>query len=222
MNSKILISVLLLLALIMQSCAGPSDEKTLAAKQKQLDQKEAQRDNLEKEIAILEKEIAKLDTSSKIELEKLVGITPVVTTAFTSQVEVMGKIDVDANAQISASMPGTVTRIFVKEGTHVKTGQTLAQIDNELVSRNITQAKQAVSFTTELYKKQKALWDQKIGSEVQFLNAKNNMDNAIASLNTVYQQNDMYKIKALYPGVVDEVSIKLGQTTSPGMPALRN
>jgi hypothetical protein len=78
-----------------------------------------------------------------------------------------------------------------------------------------------VSFTTELYKKQKALWDQKIGSEVQFLNAKNNMDNAIASLNTVYQQNDMYKIKALYPGVVDEVSIKLGQTTSPGMPAFR-
>lgn len=221
MNTKILTSLVLILALFLQSCAGPSDEKTLAAKQKQLDQKEAQRDNLEKEIAILEKEIAKLDTSAKIELEKLVGITPVVTTAFTSQVEVMGKIDVDANAQISASMPGTVTRIFVKEGTHVKTGQTLAQIDNELVSRNITQAKQAVSFTTELYKKQKALWDQKIGSEVQFLNAKNNMDNAIASLNTVYQQNDMYKIKALYPGVVDEVSIKLGQTTSPGMPAFR-
>jgi len=221
MNTKILTSLVLLLALFLQSCAGPSNEKTLIAKQKELDQKEAQRDNLEKEIATLEKEIAKLDTSAKIELEKLVGITPVTTSAFSSQVEVMGKIDVDANAQISASMPGTVTRIFVKEGTYVKTGQTLAQIDNELVSRNISQAKQAVSFTTELYKKQKALWDQKIGSEVQFLNAKNNMDNAIASLNTVYQQNDMYKIKALYPGVVDEVSIKLGQTTSPGMPAFR-
>ncbi|MBP6335771.1 MAG: efflux RND transporter periplasmic adaptor subunit [Bacteroidia bacterium] len=221
MNTKILTSLVLLLALFLQSCSGPSDEKTLAGKQKELDKKEAQRDNLEKEIAVLEKEIAKLDTSAKIELEKLVGITPVTTSAFSSQVEVMGKIDVDANAQISASMPGTVTRIFVKEGTYVKTGQTLAQIDNELVSRNITQAKQAVSFTTELYKKQKALWDQKIGSEVQFLNAKNNMDNAIASLNTVYQQNDMYKIKALYPGVVDEVSIKLGQTTSPGMPAFR-
>ena len=221
MNTKILTSLVLLFALFLQACTGPSDEKILTKKQKELTEKEAQRDKLEGEIAILEKEIAKLDTAAKVELEKLVGITPVASSAFSSQVEVMGKIDVDANAEISASMPGTVTKIYVKEGTFVKTGQTLAQVDNDMVSKNIAQAKQSVSFTTELYNKQKSLWDQKIGSEVQFLNAKNNMDNAIASLNTLYQQNDMYKIKALYPGVVDAVSIKLGQSIAPGVPAFR-
>ncbi|MBK7605480.1 MAG: biotin/lipoyl-binding protein [Saprospiraceae bacterium] len=102
------------------------------------------------------KEIAKFDKSSKIELEKLVGITPVVTKQLLPLKEVMGKIDVDANAQISASMPGTVTTIFVKEGTHVKTGQTLAQIDNELVSEiSLKQNKQGAS--PQNYTKAKAL-----------------------------------------------------------------
>lgn len=221
MNTKILTSLVLLIALFLQSCAGPTDEKTLASKQAELAKKEAERDNLNKEIAILEKEVAKLDTTTKVELEKLVGVTPIASNPFSSQVEVMGKIDVDANAELSASAPGTVTRIYVKEGSYVKKGQTLAQIDNNVMSQNIAQVKQQLAHATDLYNKQKALWDQKIGSEVQYLNAKNAMESLQANLSTLYQQNDLYRIKAMYPGVVDAVNIKLGQAISPGIPAFR-
>jgi len=116
---------------------------------------------------------------------------------------------------------GTVTKIFVKEGSYVKVGQTLAQLDDEVMIKSMAQARQAVSFTTDLYNKQKALWDQKIGSEVQFLNSKNNMESAQNQLNTLLQQKELMKIKAIYPGVVDQVAIKLGQLVSPGMPAFR-
>jgi membrane fusion protein (multidrug efflux system) len=116
---------------------------------------------------------------------------------------------------------GTVTKIFVKEGSYVKVGQTLAQLDDEVMIKSMAQARQAVSFTTDLYNKQKALWDQKIGSEVQFLNSKNNMESAQNQLNTLLQQKELMKIKAIYPGVVDQVAIKLGQLVSPGIPAFR-
>lgn len=222
MKKNILSILLLAVIVFLQACgSGQTDQKELTKKQKELDSKIAQRDKLEAEIEVLEKEIAKLDTSEKAELEKIVEVTPVTAGAFSSQIEVMGKVDVDANASISATAAGTVIRINVKEGSYVKAGQTLAQIDNDVMSRSITQAKQAVTFTTELYNKQKALWDQKIGSEVQFLSAKNNMENAQAQLNVLYQQNDMYRIKAIYAGVVDAVDIKLGQAISPGMPAFR-
>jgi len=134
---------------------------------------------------------------------------------------VMGKIDLDNNAYLSAMQGGTVTKIFVKEGSYVKVGQTLAQLDDEVMIKSMAQARQAVSFTTDLYNKQKALWDQKIGSEVQFLNSKNNMESAQNQLNTLLQQKELMKIKAIYPGVVDQVAIKLGQLVSPGMPAFR-
>jgi len=133
----------------------------------------------------------------------------------------MGKIDLDNNAYLSAMQGGTVTKIFVKEGSYVKVGQTLAQLDDEVMIKSMAQARQAVSFTTDLYNKQKALWDQKIGSEVQFLNSKNNMESAQNQLNTLLQQKELMKIKAIYPGVVDQVAIKLGQLVSPGMPAFR-
>lgn len=222
MKKYILSSILLAVIIFLQACgAATADDKSLAAKQKELDKKIAQRDKLEQEIETLEKEIAKLDTTTKNELEKIVGVTPVTPQAFSSQVEVMGKIDVDANANLSATQGGTVTKIYVREGSYVKAGQTLAQLDNDVMSKNIVQARQAVAFTTDLYNKQKALWDQKIGSEVQYLNAKNNKENAEAQLNVLLRQNDMFRIKAIYPGVVDEVSIKLGQLVSPGMPAFR-
>ncbi|MBK7427840.1 MAG: efflux RND transporter periplasmic adaptor subunit [Saprospiraceae bacterium] len=221
MRSKFF-SLLVILTLIIQACgSGSSGENNLAAKQSKLTTLLAEKTKLEEEIAKLEAEITVLDTSEKVQVSKLVSVTPVSTGEFSSQVEVMGKIDADANATISASMPGTVTKIYVKAGSNVQTGQTLATVDNGVLQQNIAQTKQQLDFATDIYNKQKSLWDQKIGSEVQFLTAKNNKESLESALNILNEQNDMYKIKSLYPGVVDEVSVKLGQTIAPGMPAFR-
>lgn len=179
MKNNILLSMIILTSLSLVSCSNEGNSsKSLAAKQKALDKKIALRSQLDKEIEALEKEIAALDTTSIKEVTKIVGITNINTGSFSSQVEVMGKVDVANNASLSAAQGGIVTHIFVKEGDHVKTGQTLAQLDNDVMNKSLIQARQAVAFTTDLFNKQKALWDQKIGSEVQYLNAKNNMESA--------------------------------------------
>lgn len=222
MKNNILFTLLLLVVFSLQSCKKDSiDNKVLNAKQTELDKKIALRNKLDKEIEDLEKEIATLDTSSKKVVEKVVGISIINTGTFSSQVEVMGKVDVANNASLSAMQGGTVMKIYVKEGNHVKAGQTLAQLDNDVLAKSLIQARQAVSFTTDLYNKQKALWDQKIGSEVQYLNAKNNMESAQNQLNVALQQNELFKIKAVYAGVVDQVAIKEGQLVAPGVPAFR-
>ncbi|HMY84071.1 MAG: efflux RND transporter periplasmic adaptor subunit [Saprospiraceae bacterium] len=222
MKNNILLSMIILTSLSLVSCSNEGNSsKSLAAKQKALDKKIALRSQLDKEIEALEKEIAALDTTSIKEVTKIVGITNINTGSFSSQVEVMGKVDVANNASLSAAQGGIVTHIFVKEGDHVKTGQTLAQLDNDVMNKSLIQARQAVAFTTDLFNKQKALWDQKIGSEVQYLNAKNNMESAQNQLNIALQQNELFKIKAIYSGVVDLVDIKKGQVVAPGMPAFR-
>jgi len=222
MKNNILFTLLLLAVFSLQSCKKDSiDNKALTTKQTELDKKIALRNKLDKEIEDLEKEIAALDTSSKKIVEKVVGVSIINTGTFSSQVEVMGKVDVANNASLSAMQGGTVMKIYVKEGNHVKAGQTLAQLDNDVLAKSLIQARQAVSFTTDLYNKQKALWDQKIGSEVQYLNAKNNMESAQNQLNVALQQNELFKIKAVYAGVVDQVAIKEGQLVAPGVPAFR-
>lgn len=215
-------SLIALTVVLIQAC-GPAatGDQSLSAKQSRLNSLLSEKAKLEAEITQLQTEIAELDTTTKVQVTKLVAVTPVKTGAFSSQVEVMGKIDTDANATISASMPGTVTRIHVKEGSHVQAGQTLATIDNAVLQQNMSQVKQQLAFATEIYNKQKNLWDQKIGSEVQYLTAKNNKESLEASLKVLEEQNDMYRIKSLYPGVVDMVAVKLGQTIAPGMPAFR-
>lgn len=209
------------LIIFLPSCGNNTQSSSLSQKQKELNNKIAQKTKLEAEIDALEKEIAALDTSSQSKVEKVVEVEVISPESFASTVEVMGKIDLDNNAYLSAMQGGTVTKIFVKEGNYVKAGQTLAQLDDEVMRKSMAQARQAVSFTTDLYNKQKALWDQKIGSEVQYLSSKNNMESAQNQLNTLLQQKELMKIKAIYPGVVDQVAIKLGQLVSPGLPAFR-
>lgn len=209
--------------MLLQACGNTDSDtdKTLGGKKNKLNRLLKQQEKLNSEIAVLEEEIAKLDTTTKHEATKLVAVRTLEAAPFSSEVEVMGKIDVESNANISASMPGTITKIYVKEGSYVKTGQTLALIDNDVIRQNIALIRQQLSFATELYNKQKNLWEQKIGSEVQYLTAKNNKETLEANLAVLNQQNDLYRIKALFPGIVDKIDAKVGQTASPGMPAFR-
>jgi RND family efflux transporter MFP subunit len=118
-------------------------------------------------------------------------------------------------------MAGSITAVFVKEGDQVRKGQILAQIDNSIIQQQIASTKQQLDFATNLYNKQKALWDQQIGSEVQYLTAKNNKENLEKALLTLNEQVEMTRIKSPINGSVEEVNLKVGQMASPGLPAVR-
>jgi RND family efflux transporter MFP subunit len=94
-------------------------------------------------------------------------------------------------------------------------------LDAEIVRRQIDDLKVSLSFATDVYNKQKALWEKQVGTEIQYLSAKNNKENLEQKLNTLMENLDMYKIKSPINGTIDEVFLKIGQNVAPGVPCFR-
>lgn len=211
MNKSI---IFFLLMVIAAACSKPADKKSELAKLKK------QHDELSIKIKALETELQVSDTS-KVSKVTSVSITEAAPAEFNHFLEVQGKVDGEDNIAVSAQMAGAITAVFVKEGDKVRKGQILAQIDNSIVQQQIASTKQQLDFATNLYTKQKALWDQQIGSEVQFLTAKNNKENLEKALSTLNEQVEMTRIKSPINGSVEEVNLKVGQMASPGLPAVR-
>lgn len=136
---------------------------------------------------------------------------------FSHYIEVQGKVDGDQNVVANPKAPGVVTQILVNVGDQVSKGQVLAQLDDQVLSQTMKELKLSLEFVTDLYNKQKNLWDQKIGSEVQYLSAKNNKESLENKIKTFQEQLDMYKISSPISGSIEEIGIKVGQMVSPGM-----
>jgi RND family efflux transporter MFP subunit len=191
-------------------------------KKSQLDKLIKERDALTEKINTLQKEYdaTNPDTTAKI---KLVELTEVKIQEFNHYVEVQGKVDGEDNIYVAPKMSGIVTAVFVKEGDAVNKGQVLAQIDDAIIKQSIDELQTQIVFATNIYNKQKNLWDKKIGSEVQYLTAKNNKESLDKKMNTLKEQMNMCKIMAPITGTIEEVGVKVGQiaTPVPNMPAFR-
>lgn len=199
---------------ILASC-GSSD------KQAQLDKLKKQRTEIDAEIKTLETELAAESGNKENKKTRSVLISALDFQPFQHYIEVQGKVDGDENVSISAKMGGAVSKIYVKEGDNVTTGQLLAELDNQVVLQGMEELKTALNFATTMYEKQKSLWEQKIGTEVQYLSAKNNKESLEKKLATMQEQLEMMQLKSPINGTVDGIDIKIGQTIMPGMPAIR-
>ena len=114
--------------------------------------------------------------------------------------------------------PGTVTRIFVKVGQNVNKGQVLAQLDDKVLRQSIAQMQTQLDLATTVFNRQKNLWDQKIGTEVQYLTAKSQKQGLEEQLAGLKSQAAMNKIKSPVSGTVDAMDLKLGASVAPGNP----
>ena len=205
--------ILAVVLVVIASCSGD--------KAAQLEKLKAEQAELTKQIAALEKEIpADTSAASKVKLKEVAVLT-IEARKFDHYIQTQGKIDAEDNILVSAKSMGVITQVFVREGDQVSKGQTLAQIDNTMVLRSIEEMKSGLELATTVYNRQKNLWDQKIGTEVQFLQAKNNKDGLEKRLATMNEQLDMTRIKSLINGTVDNVNVKVGENASPGAPAFR-
>jgi RND family efflux transporter MFP subunit len=220
MKNYIIITLSSIVLLGMVACKGGNS----------LDKKKADLESLKKEqadlaakIKTIEGEIALLGDSNSAsnETSKIVGITNIKFESFDKYVDVQGHVDGDENVTISAKVPSTVTKVLVNAGDRVKVGQILATLDGDIVKTQMKDLETNLKFVTELFNKQKSLWDKGVGSEVQFLSAKNNKESLEQKLATVKENLDMYLIKSPINGTVDEVMIKTGQASMPGYPAMR-
>jgi len=140
---------------------------------------------------------------------------------FKTFVEIQGSVDGEENVMATPKTLGVITQIYVQQGEQVRKGQVLAQIDASVLEQTLKEVSTSYEFIKDLYERQKSLWDQKIGSEVQYLSAKNNKESLELKIKTLNEQLDMYKITSPIDGSVEDLSIKVGQSVAPGMPAFR-
>jgi RND family efflux transporter MFP subunit len=197
--------------LVLAACNKPQDKATqLAGLMKQ-------RAALDVKIDSLQKLVGKKDTAKSIDVSTI----PVTTGNFTNYVDLQGHIDAQDNVTAYPQAAGVITALYVKPGEQVKKGQILAQLNNSVLTEQIAQAQAQASLTQTVYQRQKNLWDQKIGSEVQFLQAKSNFEASQKQVDALKQQSDMYRIVSPISGTIDQMDLKLGQAASPGVTGIR-
>ena len=217
------LSALALTLMLLAACTG-GEKQDLATKKKQLSDLKTEQRDVTAKIAVLEKEIAKLDTSIKVDAKtKLVGVDTLAPVTFKHFVEVEGSVDAKENVLALQLAPGVVTAILVSVGDHVHKGQVLFTTDASATETQIATLKTQLALATTVYEKQAHLWQENIGSEVQYLQAKTNKEAAESQLAQLQNAVELTKCKSPIDGVVDEIRVKIGDMAAPSqaMPGVR-
>jgi membrane fusion protein, multidrug efflux system len=204
--------ILLLITITAVACGKKEPNKTA-----ELADLRKQKSEIETKIAKLEKEVV---NPNEVKTTN-VAIEVVNKKPFNHYVEVQGTVVADDDVMVNAKMPGMLTRVLVKVGDRVNTGQLVAVVDDAITRQGMAELENRLTLANDVYEKQKALWDQKIGSEIQFLTAKNNRDALEKSIATVNQTLSSFQVHAPMGGYVEEVFAKVGNTAAPGIPLLR-
>ncbi|TVR80865.1 MAG: efflux RND transporter periplasmic adaptor subunit [Chitinophagaceae bacterium] len=216
---KTILSVLFFGLLFMVSC-GSSETDKLENMQRELEEKREKFESLKIEIEQLETEIASLRQDT-ITTGRMVTLRPVEVSDFEHYIEAQGLVQADLNISLSAEMSGAVRNINVREGDYVRKGQLLVRQNEENIRNSIAEVESALELATTTYERQKNLWAENIGSEIQYLQAKNQKESLEKNLNTLNTQLNMLNIKSPIDGYIDEVFVKIGDVLSPGTPVVR-
>jgi RND family efflux transporter MFP subunit len=216
MKNKI-IALALTVGVSMVAC-----QKQAATKEEELAALKQQQTELQAQIATLESE---LKASGKLQEKAAapvpVAVEPLSPQTFSHYLETQGRVDFDQNVGVSAKVPGVLTSVRVERGDRVRKGQVLATIDAAVLEESVAELKTGLELANTVYEKQQRLWEQKIGTEIQYLQAKNNKESLERRLATLRQQQAQFIIRAPISGVVDEVLPKVGEAVSPGLPVAR-
>lgn len=209
------------LAVLLTACGGENKEG-LAGKKEALAQLKAEQKEVESNIKKLEAEIAQLDTTATVQTKvKAVTVATLSAQTFKHYVELQGTVDAKNSILVTPKTGGAITAMNVKEGDYVKAGTVIGRIDDNILRESIEELKTQLSLVTTLYEKQKNLWDQKIGTELQYLQAKNNKESLEKKMVTLKAQLAQNTIVSPMAGVVDQVNVRIGEMASPGMGVVR-
>lgn len=193
------------------SCSAKTDKKA------ELEKLKAQREQLNLEIATLEAEVNPEGTAA-VQKAIAVKVSPSVECVFNHYIEVQGTVDGDQNIAVSPQSAGIVTAVYVKEGTQVKKGQVMAELDVQVLKQSLEEVNTQLDLATSIFEKQAALWEKKIGSEIQYLQAKNTKESLERRAATIKEQMNLSKIISPINGTVESNPLRVGQMASPGTP----
>ena len=217
---KILFFATLFLILACQPQVSEVLPEDLAGLKKVLKTKKADLKELTREIADLETRILALDTNV-VETSKLVTILKPERKDLRHFVTVQGSVQSDDIVNASSEIGGRIIKLATDEGKFIRRGDLVAKIDVEAVNKQIAEVEKSLELAIEVFERQARLWDQKIGSEIQYLQAKNNKERLEKSRETLQFQLTKANIYAPISGVVDMVFAKEGEMASPGAPIIQ-
>lgn len=240
MKQYLIVAVALM---ILSSCGASKKDKDAALNDKKatLAKLKKEKGTLDEQILALEKDIVKLDpASSTAQKPKLVAVKELQPTVFDHFIDLQGRIDAENISYISPRTgPAQVKAVYVTKGSNVKKGQLLLKLDDAIVRQNYAAAKQGLesiktqlAYAKDIYQRQKNLWDQNIGTEVQLITAKNNvttLENQLKSaeenVKVVQEQMNTSNVYSDVNGVANEVNIKVGEIfqgmTAQGTPQIK-
>lgn len=199
--------------ILLAACGGGKTGNTLTDKKAQLEQLKKQQEDLNKQITDLQAEIVKLDPSANPEKAKLVAVTKLGEENFNHYIDLQARVDADNIAYVtSRGGPGLVKAVYVKQGDFVKKGQLLLKLDDAIIKQQLQQAQTQLSFAKDLYNRRNNLWKDGIGTEVDLISAKNNVDQAQKQVDIIQEQLSFSEVRAETSGVADEVTIRVGET----------
>lgn len=214
-------------AIALASCSAKSSSSELQNEKQQLAELKKQQQKINQQISDLEKKIAQQDTGfANTEKAKLVVLSTVTPQTFIHYINLQGRVDAVNIAYVAPKGAGGVVKaLYVKKGDKIHKGQLLLQLDDAIAKQSLNAAQQNIAtvqtqldFAKTLYQKQKNLWDQNIGTEVQLITAKNNVANLESQLAALQKQLDITKQQLEYTkvyadidGVADDVNVRVGE-----------
>ncbi|PTX45252.1 RND family efflux transporter MFP subunit [Christiangramia gaetbulicola] len=210
------------LPLVLISCGGDAETKSIdeVLESEDLSQIRAKKSELSTEQAQIAEQIDRLDEAIK-KLDKnrrmdLVNVHTIQDTLFKHYAEVQGNVATDENIIIYPEFSGILTDVRVNEGDMVSKGQVLARIDDGGLQNELAQLEAQERLAKTTYERQERLWEQNIGSEMQYLQAKTNYESLQSSVNRLKSQLDKTVVRAPFSGVVDDVISEQGEVVNPG------
>jgi RND family efflux transporter MFP subunit len=177
-----------------------------------------EREKIQQSLDNIDKELATLET--KKETETLVSVSAIKDTVFSHYLDIQGNVTTRENILIQPEMPGTLVSLNIKAGQHVSKGQVLGRVDDSGMSAQLASIENQAALAKTAFERQKNLWDQKIGSEIQYLQAQTQMISAQKSVMQMKSQLSKTNIKAPFSGTIDEVFVERGQVVAPSMQGL--
>jgi RND family efflux transporter MFP subunit len=209
------IFALLIAATLVVSCGQKDDNQTV-------DQLIAAKNNkeLQAKKALIQADLAKIEaalaTSNVRKEEALVSVATLKDTVFNHYLDIQGSVNTKENILIQPEMPGTLVSLNVKAGQRVSKGQLLARVDDGGSSQQVASLETQYQLAKTTFERQKNLWSQKIGSEIQYLQAQTQMLSLQRSVAQAKAMLSKTEIRAPFSGTIDEVFVERGQVVSAG------
>ncbi|MEM7484359.1 MAG: efflux RND transporter periplasmic adaptor subunit [Bacteroidota bacterium] len=194
----------------VESVIAGNDLATMRTKRSEISE---QQKVLENQIRSLDSVIATLDVNEKLPLVTTIDVKA---EKFDHYLELQGDVMTKQNVLIYPEISGTLNRVYVKEGQKVSKGQLLASIDDGGLSSQLAQMKTQSELAKTTFERQKRLWEQNIGSEIQYLQAKTTYEAQESAVKQMQSQVSKSNIRAPFSGIIDDVIKDQGTVVAPG------